>query len=228
MARSGADRVDRALLREVAAVVTDPSRRDEMAGPSYLHPIPFVRWLFWKRLDVVVEFLGGGRTRYGTGLDFGCGLGVLLPTLGRLTDQVYATDLALEPSQLLVAGLQLRNVRCVAPARLAEVVRPGSLDYVVATDVLEHVDDLERVVRMLGSALRPGGRWIVSGPTENRAYKMGRVLAGFGEKGGYHRTNIQAIHETILRHGGVRMDQRRILPAPPLIEAFHVYRYIKS
>jgi 2-polyprenyl-3-methyl-5-hydroxy-6-metoxy-1,4-benzoquinol methylase len=224
-----ATRIDPALLREVAALEPDAARRDEMAGPSYLHPIPFVRWVFWQRLDAVTRFLAIDAREHRAGLDFGCGLGVLLPTLGAVTQRLYATDLALAPARRLVDALNIGNVSFVDPAELERRIVPASLDYVVATDVLEHVADLPVVVGQLHALMKPGGRLVVSGPTENTIYKLGRVLAGFGGKGGYHRTDIQRIHAHITRRGGGFVAAgRRVLPLPRLVEAFYIYSYRKS
>lgn len=203
--------------------VPDRAQRDEMAVRSYLHANPAVRWLFWKRLDVVAAYLGA--KQYEAGLDFGCGFGVLLPTLSRVTRQVYATDLVPEPSRQLASTLHLDNVTFVEPSALGAL---PPLDYVVSTDVLEHVDGLDAVLRTLGGALKPGGRLIVSGPTETMLYKIGRLLAGFGGKGGYHLTNIHHIHDRICSEGmGFRAAARRVLPLPGIVEAFYINSYTR-
>jgi 2-polyprenyl-3-methyl-5-hydroxy-6-metoxy-1,4-benzoquinol methylase len=224
-----ATRIDAPLLREVAHVEPDAAQRDEMAGPSYLHAIPLVRWVFWKRLDVVTRYLTADAGAYTSGLDFGCGLGVMLPTLSAMSQHVYATDLVMAPARRLAAALHLDNVAFVEPAELGARIAPGSLDFVVSTDVLEHVDDLPAVVDRFHALLKPGGRLVVSGPTENAIYKVGRVLAGFGGKGDYHHTDIHRIHAHITRPGsGFLVSGRRVLPFPPVVEAFYIYSYRKS
>src|SRR5204862_4154375 len=104
--------------------------------------------------------------------DFGCGLGVLLPTLSELTTCVYATDLELRPATHIVSTLNISNVAFVPPPEAAVRLRPAMLDYIVSTDVLEHVDDLPATVRQFALWLRHGGRLVISGPTENFLYKM--------------------------------------------------------
>jgi 2-polyprenyl-3-methyl-5-hydroxy-6-metoxy-1,4-benzoquinol methylase len=232
-AMSGSDtratRIDRSLLNDVAHIEPDAAQRDEMAGPSYLHAIPFVRWMFWKRLDVVARFLADDAGAYASGLDFGCGLGVLLPTLSRIARRVYASDLVMAPARRLAASLHLDNVVFIEPAALAWRIAPASLEFVVSTDVLEHVDDLAGVVGRFHLLLKPGGRLIVSGPTENAIYKAARALAGFGGKGGYHHTDIHRIHEHITRRGGgFAVAGRRVLPLPGIVEGFYIYSYRKS
>jgi SAM-dependent methyltransferase len=222
-----ATRIEPSLLREVANVEPDAAQRDEMAGPSYLHAIPFVRWVFWKRLDVVRRYLTADADTYTSGLDFGCGLGVMLPTLSAVSQHVYATDLVMAPARRLAAAMHLENVAFVEPDDLARIA-PASLDFVVSTDVLEHVDDLPAVVDRFYALLKPGGRLVVSGPTENAIYKLGRVLAGFGGKGDYHHTDIHRIHAHITRPGsGFVVAGRHVLPFPPVVEAFYIYSYGK-
>lgn len=220
-------RVDNTILRAAARLVTDAERYDEMAAPSYLHAVPLVSELFWKRLDVVAQLLNVNDARYESGLDFGCGLGVLLPTLSEMTDCVYATDLMMTAARQVTAALHLENVTFMDSGDLVRRVQPGSLDYVVSTDVLEHVANLDSVVRMLSGLLKRGGRFVISGPTENTVYKIGRLLAGFGGKPRYHLTDIHRIHEQIERTGLFEVAARRTLPIPGLIEAFHVYSYTR-
>ena len=223
-----ATRIDSQLLREVANMEPDAAKRDEMAGPSYLHPIPFVRWLFWKRLDLVFGCLMDQAGSYASGLDFGCGLGVMLPTLSAVSQRVYATDLVIAPARRLAEARHLDNVEFVEPHGHDRDIALESLDYVISTDVLEHVDDLGAVVARFHGWLKPGGRLIVSGPTENAIYKAGRVLAGFGGKGGYHHTDIHRIHGHIARpDGGFVVVEQHVLPVKHLVEAFHVHSYRK-
>lgn len=218
-------RVDNAVLRDAARLVTNADAYDEMAAPSYLHAVPLVGELFWRRLDTVAQLLNTNGTRYESGLDFGCGLGVLLPTLSEMTNRVYATDRTMTAARQVTAALHIENVTFVEPDDLVSRIQPGSLDYVVSTDVLEHVEDLDLVVGMLGELLKRGGRFVISGPTENTLYKLGRLLAGFGWRARYHLTDIHRIHEQIQRCGFFEMTARRVLPVPGLVEAFYVYSY---
>ena len=215
-------RIDDETLR-AAALAAPRESRDEMAAPSYLHPNPLVRWLFWKRLDAVADFLSRRGARYVSGLDFGCGLGVELPTLSAMTDLVYATDLVLAPGRHVVHRLALGNVTFVEADRLSSL---PPLDYIVSTDVLEHVQDLEGVVRGAGDALKSGGTLVVSGPTEHALYKIGRMLAGFGGKASYHRTDIFRVHEAIVR-AGFNLVGHRALPLPRVVDAFHINAYAR-
>lgn len=61
-----------------------------------------------------------------------------------------------------------------------------SVDTIFALDVLEHVDDLPTLLLEFVRILKPGGRLIVSSPTENAIYKFVRRFGGPGYQGEFH------------------------------------------
>lgn len=215
--------VDADELRMNTAQLGSQDERDEMAVPSYCHGNPLIRWLFWRRLRVALELLqpqAGERC-----LDFGAGSGVLLPALSSRCGSVYAADLLPGPARRMVERRNLQNVQVLdSPLPTLADVGGKSLDAIVALDVLEHVDDLPGTVRSLASLLRPGGRVIMSGPTETPVYKLGRVLAGFAGKGHYHHTNVFDIRQRFLE-AGFQLRQERRLPRAPLPSLFLVDRF---
>jgi 2-polyprenyl-3-methyl-5-hydroxy-6-metoxy-1,4-benzoquinol methylase len=141
------------------------------------------------------------------------------------TERVYATDIELAPARALITRFGLERVHLLAPSELEREIQAQSLDYVITTDVLEHVPDLERTIAGFARLLRRGGRLVVSGPTETRLYRLGRVLAGFKGKEHYHHTNIAHIREQITSSGAFVLQRSRALPVPHLVEAFWIDRF---
>lgn len=215
--------VDLEELRANTALLESQDERDEMAVPSYCHANPLIRRLFWKRLQLGLELLRpSGSERC---LDFGAGSGVLLPALSKRCARVYAADLLPEPARRMVERRKLANVQVLdSPLPALEAFGGERLDAILALDVLEHVDDLSGVIRHFVSLLRPGGRVIMSGPTETPVYRLGRVLAGFAGKGHYHHTNVFDIRARFLEAGFRVTDERR-LPRAPLPRLFLVDRF---
>ena len=96
---------------------------------------------------------------------------------------------------------------------------PRSFDLVNALDVLEHVDDLPHTLKELLHLLKPGGQLIISGPTENALYQIGRKFAGPEFSGDYHERGTAEIKRELARFAPVRQIATLYWPVP-LFEIF--------
>jgi 2-polyprenyl-3-methyl-5-hydroxy-6-metoxy-1,4-benzoquinol methylase len=94
-----------------------------------------------------------------------------------------------------------------------------SFDLINALDVLEHVDDLRGTLSDLLGLIKPGGRLVVSGPTENILYQIGRKLAGPEYSGEYHERGIAEIKRELNRMAQVEQIATLYWPVP-LFEVF--------
>lgn len=196
-----------------------------MAIPSYLHPNPALRWMAWRRLEVVVNALDRLSPRKAPGslaVDFGCGSGVLFKDSLARFEKVVGVDLVLDAARKLVSELHLQNVQLCTPAEADAQIAPGSADAVIAAEVLEHVDDLPPTLTQFRTWLKPGGRLLVSLPTENALYRLGRKLAGFS--GHYHHSNAASI-DAELQAFGFRRESREQIPAPGPLSIYWVMEY---
>jgi len=156
----------------------------------------FTSWLNRRRLKIALQFARpwfGGRA-----MDFGCGDGILLPTLSRQFRQVTGIDY--EPKQLdlartLARNLRLDNVRlaCNRDAPLPQLA-DGPYDVIFALETLEHVGTPGNmypsklvVVRELVSLLASGGALVTEvpimvGPRFMLKYISQAVLRRYHEK----------------------------------------------
>lgn len=185
----------REIIRQVLAE-SERGRLDEAGFPAYSHANPLINWLFWQRVGVVMEFLQQ-KAPYHQVLDFGCGSGILLPFLCRISKRVTAIDIDLLPFELVSRHLEFpANLQALDGNKITLADLPtASFDLIVALDVLEHVDDLPEVLSGLRAVLKPGGQLVVSGPTENMFYKLGRKLAGPEYSGDYHERGIDEVRK---------------------------------
>jgi SAM-dependent methyltransferase len=195
--------------------------RDEMAIPSHLHWNPLIRWLMWRRYEVVDELAAiapGERA-----LEFGCGLGLFLPALAARAGAVYAVERFPAFAKALVAARGL----AVTFLESVDAAPDASLDVVVAADVMEHLDAPRTWAALFRRKLRAGGRLIVSGPTETPIYQLGRIAAGFAGKGDYHHTNIDRLRDDIGAEG-FRLAHARGLPFPVPPRLFKVLAFTRA
>ncbi|MDO9300044.1 MAG: class I SAM-dependent methyltransferase [Anaerolineales bacterium] len=209
----------RNTIRQVLAQA-ESGRLDEAAFPAYSHRNPIINWLFWQRLRKVMEHIQRP-TPYERVLDFGCGSGVMLPYLSQISSQVIALDVDLLPLERVQAYIPLASNVDVKDASKNNIsdLPANSFDLIIALDVLEHVKDLPRTLNELLALLKQGGQLIVSGPTENILYRLGRKVAGPEYSGAYHERGIAEIKNE-LRHIS-RIEPIATLYWPiPLFEIF--------
>jgi 2-polyprenyl-3-methyl-5-hydroxy-6-metoxy-1,4-benzoquinol methylase len=169
---------------------------DEAAFPAYANRNPMISFLFWHRIRKVMTFLENDKP-YSAVLDFGCGGGVMLPFLSKISTKVVAVDVDLSPLKKMEALVRFPVNVLVDDMgqKTLHDYAAGSFDAIIALDVLEHVDDLTTILSDLCKLLKPGGKIIISGPTENLAYKIGREIAGEEYSGHYHVRNIYDIRK---------------------------------
>jgi 2-polyprenyl-3-methyl-5-hydroxy-6-metoxy-1,4-benzoquinol methylase len=187
----------RAVIRKVLAE-SDQGRLDEAGFPAYSHQNPLINWLFWQRLRKVMDYIQTDAP-YGHVLDFGCGSGVMLPFLCKISERVTAMDIDLLPFQQVDAQRSFPDNLEVHDANQLTLkdLTPASFELIIATDVLEHVDDISGMLADMKKLLKPGGHVVISGPTENIFYKIGRLLAGPEYSGDYHERGILEVRKLL-------------------------------
>lgn len=214
-------RIDADTLLEMGRLLAAEDR-DEMAIPSFLHKNPALRWMAWRRVEVVAQLLERTCPQGGRVLDYGCGTGVLFEAALTRASEVVGVDLVLAAARLWKQRRGLDHVTLHSPEEAAAVVGSGTIDVVVAAEVLEHINEPDSTLSFFHRVLKPGGSLIVSLPTENRAYRFGRRLAGFD--GHFHVHNAADLDATIQEHG-FRREERSTIPAPGPFAIYMVARY---
>ncbi len=205
----------RSVLRD-----SERGRLDEAGFPAYSHRNPLINWLFWQRLHTAMQYIEN-HGPYGQILDFGCGSGVMLSFLSQHSQHVTAVDIDLVPLERVKKYIPLEENVLVLDATQTPIsqLAPKSFDLINALDVLEHVADLPRTLTELLNLLKPGGQLVVSGPTENILYQIGRKLAGPEYSGDYHERGIGEIKRELDRLALVRQIATLYWPIP-LFEVF--------
>jgi 2-polyprenyl-3-methyl-5-hydroxy-6-metoxy-1,4-benzoquinol methylase len=164
------------------------ARLEETAFSVYYNKFSFAAYLGWARIRKAQKILSTNPDK-NIVLDFGSGLGVMLPYLTGHYREVIAVDSDPEITRFVIEGLNLKSVRLLK--NLSEF-DGKNVDTILALDVLEHVEDLRGVFDSLNRITAGGGVWIISGPTENFLYRCARRLARTSGKG-----HVRSIYDVI-------------------------------
>ncbi|RYY27993.1 MAG: bifunctional 2-polyprenyl-6-hydroxyphenol methylase/3-demethylubiquinol 3-O-methyltransferase UbiG [Sphingomonadales bacterium] len=156
-----------------------------------------------------------------TGVDVGCGAGLLTEPLARLGAAMTGVDAAAENigaarAHATAAGLDLAYV-----AGGIEDLAGRSFDLVVSMEVIEHVSDPAAFVGGLAAALAPGGLMILSTPNRTPLSKVAMITLGEGlgaiPKGthDWNRFLTPEELEALLADAGLRVIDRSGLSFSP-------------
>jgi 2-polyprenyl-3-methyl-5-hydroxy-6-metoxy-1,4-benzoquinol methylase len=184
---------------------------NEQGLPSYTNPNPLMRWLIWKRVNVLLSTMDAMPLEGSQVLDFGCGYGLFLPFLITKALHTTAYDLNVDEISEMGKANGWKKISYLDQwSKLATLT--DNFDLILASEVLEHVENLEETIQVFKDILSAKGALLVAGPTENFLYKIGRQLAGYS--GEYHVRNIDHIKGVLDKYFAVR-HLATILPLVP-------------
>jgi SAM-dependent methyltransferase len=139
---------------------------------------------FWRGIEI--DVLAQADIPDGLGLDLGCGDGILTDILferiGRKPRLV-----GIDPDPLETAAARkydfYERIHTVPGAAIPEA--DATFDYVISNSVLEHIPDLEPVIREVGRVLKPGGRFYYTVPCPGfHDNLLGSIVPG-ADRGAY-------------------------------------------
>ena len=197
------------VLRQAIAYDKNFELWEESCVPSYCHPNPAAAGISWMRLFAAAEMAERAGPPMKRVLDFGSSIG----ELGHLFPKSVQYDF-IESHERAAEFLQ-KQLPSSRRTSLEEAP-DGGYDQIFAIDSLEHNTDYAELLDRLVTKLAPGGALILSGPTENWFYRLGRRIAGF--EGHYHETNIHAIEAEAAK----KLDRRAAKTILPVVPLFRV------
>jgi len=204
--------------------MNDSNRDLEQIVPEYNSKLHVVKKLFFDRIKYAIE-LAEIKDKHKI-LDLGCGNGSLLKEIRKINRNCELEGIDVNQN---VVSLKIENCKFKAQDITMERLT-ASYDVIFALDVLEHIEDVSRIVKELKESLKEAGELIVSGPTENWFYKLSRFLlkGTFSEKtgpgAGKHHYDIKEIDEIIIENGFTKGNSVRLPRILPL-KLFVVTKY---
>jgi SAM-dependent methyltransferase len=179
--------------------------------PLRFYYLPLVGRVFASRLQTGLDLLDG---RFQRLLEVGYGSGLLMPTLARISDELYGADLEAEPPSLraTLERLGTRPRELVKADVRALPFSDGFFDGVIAFSILEHLKqaELERAARELARVISVGGRLLIGCPAVHTVMNAAFAAIGFPNIGQHHFSGPPAIIEALGRHFTV--EKRSTLP----------------
>lgn len=164
------------------------------SDPLDFYYLPLVGKLYVSRINITLGLLD--RDEFSSVLEIGYGSGILLPTLNRLSSEVYGVDLDSDPE---IISKRLANLGCYpnlsrgVPDRL--LFEDNSLDLVVAVSVLEHIKPIQPFLAEIHRVLKPGGYLLVGMPAVNKTMQYLFSAIGFSGIEHHHVTSPEDMQQ---------------------------------
>ena len=169
---------------------------------EYTEEAGFERVLIDYKFEALAQYAKGQRA-----LDLGCGIGLLTQRLGAMFHEVIGVDGSPKKIQAAVARNRCDNVKYVC-ALFDDFTPAGTFDTVIATNVLEHVENPERLLSRVAGWLADGGALILTVPNATGFHKRLGMKMGLV-------SDLYALTSEDLKKG-----HKRIYDAERLREAF--------
>lgn len=194
----------------LSGIATDSDRMPRL----YYHPRVIARKFFWLRLKCIASLIKKNVSNRNTCLDFGCGSGVFIPTLSNLFRSVHGIDIELVEAPKIMEHYALKNVRLIS-ADIFTTQLDEQFDAIIAADVLEHFDDVDKPIAQIRRWLKDDGLLFTSLPTENVFTRLTRILGKY-TKPADHYYSGEEVEQKLRNHGFSKVEGTRLVSFFPL------------
>jgi ubiquinone/menaquinone biosynthesis C-methylase UbiE len=202
--------------------------------PEYNSKLKLIRNLFWNRIFTSIKF--AEIKNDSVVLDIGCNTGHLLKSIRDINANCECWGMDIEPKIT-----ELKIDKCNFQVGDARNI-PFEANYftiILALDILEHIKDVEKAIHEIYRVLKPGGTFILCGPTESWFYKFCRFLQvgiysknitcdkpGFRGEIDHHFHTIDEILRKFEKNSFKKIKQKA-LPVFPIPSLFRIIRFQK-
>jgi len=130
---------------------------------------------------MVFDLLESTDSNNNLAVDFGCQRGLLMTYLCSKYKKVIGVDInkeVLDDADKILKNENLNNYRLIEIDKNSKKLpfKDKSVDIIACTDVLEHVHNLDEVLKEFSRILKKTGYLVLSVPTENLFYRLGNLV----------------------------------------------------
>jgi len=193
-----------------------------------------VKNLYWERIKTAINFAQIKDEH--VLLDIGCHEGQFFKIVRKSNKICTCYGIDIEPA---VENLNIENCKF----KVADVkdlpFEDNYFDVVFALSTLEHIEDLDVVIKEIKRVLKPKGSVILSSPTESWFYHLCRFLLfgvskknayhdkpGFRHKVDFHFQNAYGVEKKFKENGFIQILQKS-LPGFPVPELHRIVKFQK-
>ena len=139
--------------------------------PEYNSKFFLVRKLFFDRIKYAIKLSDIDDNK--RILDVGCGSGTLIREIRKTNKKTHITGIDIN---INIKKNSIQNCEFLIENITKLNLKDNSFDIIYALDTLEHVKDIGTAIDEIKRVLKPNGKLIIVGPTENLFYKFCRFL----------------------------------------------------
>jgi 2-polyprenyl-3-methyl-5-hydroxy-6-metoxy-1,4-benzoquinol methylase len=199
----------------------------ELLETLYNSSNPTRRWLHCTRRDwIIAKLRACAHENPGRAIEVGFGAGVYLAALAESFTEVVGTDLDqahLDHARPLMA--RYTNLQLVAEDITSSQLPSHSFDFVLCSEVLEHIPDTSHVLAGIHRLLRPGGFLLLSTPQRHSLMELACKVAFLPGVIGIVRKIYQ---EPVFETGHINLQTERELKAAFSASGFAIREQFKS
>jgi 2-polyprenyl-3-methyl-5-hydroxy-6-metoxy-1,4-benzoquinol methylase len=182
--------------------------------PYYYYYHPIFGFLYRARIKQALSLLN---QHYGEILELGYGSGIMIPALASIGNSVSGIDTVTDPVKAMRNLTKIGvNVSLVQGDLCDMRYQSETFDLVVAISILEHICDIEEVVKKVHNILRPGGHFLVGMPRVNDFMTVAFNAIGYRNIKAHHITN----HKQFLRLSSSHFELARFARIPSWAPVF--------
>lgn len=94
-------------------------------------------------------------------LDLGCGSGLLVQELSTTFEHVIGVDTSYEMLSIAQAKRSVSNIMYIQ-ADIEQLGLSGQFDYIISQNTFHHLDNIENVIDVIKTLLKPAGRFVLT------------------------------------------------------------------